>query len=191
MGFIDWTIVACAHGTDVVAAPAPTWRGARPTHEAMCRADLNVRKSGFHRHQTQALFGEELRELGALDLAPMNLAGSLADDVQPKCEFRQIQPDNGQLLSRLHDDPPWAQRLKESPDHTVPPILRRPSEPGAMIAATRCQRHRWVDHTLSEVIKTVVCRLQPPHGDARRAGQHDPVPVVRGRIRHHRRGLGH
>jgi hypothetical protein len=48
-----------------------------------------------HRHQTWALFGEELRELDALDLAPLNLAGIRIDDVQLKYGFRQIQPDNG------------------------------------------------------------------------------------------------
>ena len=48
--------------------------------------------ASLHRYQAGLAFGEDLGELGAFDLAALNLAGLRANDVQLKHGLGQIPP---------------------------------------------------------------------------------------------------
>ena len=56
------------------------------------------------RSKAALAFGEEFGELSALDLAALNLAGLLVNDVQLEQGLGQIQTNDWQICSRSHGE---------------------------------------------------------------------------------------
>jgi hypothetical protein len=100
----------------------------------------------LHRNQAALALGEELGELGALDLATLDFTSLHIDDVQLEDGLGQIQTNDGQICSRLHG---VASRLKVARTSTLALGCRsaRPHR-RPMAASFQQQRCRWADHAI-------------------------------------------